>query len=109
MNAKTLGKWLFLIGLLVAVVVGLLGLAMDWLNWVLIIVGVLSAILYFDSSDVVNVGIRYVVLVAVASAFDSFIAVGPFITGIFTAAAGFLAPVVATLLVVWFVKKHILK
>jgi hypothetical protein len=109
MNAKTIGKWLFLIGLLVSIVVGLLSLSLNWLTWILMIVGILSAILYFDHNDVVNVGIRFLVLAAVASAFDGFIAIGPFITAIFTAAVGFLAPVVLTLLVVWFVKERILK
>ncbi len=109
MNAKTLGKWLFLLGLLVAVVVGLFGLSFDWLNWILIIVGILAAFMYFDYNDVANIGIRFLVLAAVAGAFDSLIAVGPYLTGIFTATVGFLAPVVLTLLVIWFFKKHILK
>jgi hypothetical protein len=106
---KSLGKWLFLIGLLIAVVVGLFGLAFDWLTWILILLGVLSAVFYFDYNDVVNSGIRYLVLFAVAGAFDSFIAVGPYLTAIFTAVLGFYGPVVLTLLVIWFFKKHVLK
>jgi hypothetical protein len=106
---KTIGKWLFLIGLLLAVVVGLFGLSFDWLNWILILVGILSAFFYFDYKDVVNVGIRFVVLVAVYSTMDSLVAIGPYLTGIFGAAVTFLGPVVLTLLVIWFFKTHILK
>ncbi len=109
MNAKTVGKWLFLIGLLVAIVVGVLGLSMAWLTWILVIIGILAAVFYFDHNDVVHVGIRFLALVAVKGALDVFPVVGPILTGIFTAAAGFLAPIVLTLLVVWFIKERILK
>ncbi len=103
---KNLGKWLFLIGLLVAVAAGLVSFSADWLTWILIIVGILAGVLYFDPDDVVHMGIRYLVLFATASALDKLALVGPYLTGIFNAAVAFLGPIVLTVLVVWFVKKY---
>jgi len=105
---KTLGKWLFLIGLLVAVIAGLVSFSANWLTWILVIVGVLAGVFYFDPDDVAHMGIRYLALVATAAAFNQLDFLGPYLTGIFTAAAAFLTPVVLTVLVVWFVKKHIM-
>ena len=67
---------------------------------------ILAAILFLDSNDVVNFGIRFFLLYLVASALDSLPFIGPYLTGMFTAVVGFLAPVVLTLLVVYFVKKY---
>jgi len=105
---KTIGKWLFLIGLLVAVIVGLVGFTAAWLTWILVIVGILAGVMYFDPDDVAHMGIRYLVLVATAAVFSVLGQIGSYLTGIFTAAAAFLGPVVLTVLVVWFVRKHIL-
>lgn len=105
---KNLFKWLYYVGLLLAVVgafVSSLGSA-AWWQFILMVIAVLVGIFYFDSDDVVHIGLRYLILVATASALNGFIAVGPYLTGIFTAVAGFLAPAVLTTLVVWFVKKN---
>jgi hypothetical protein len=104
--AKTIGKWLYLIGLLIAVVAGVFGFTNVWLSLILLIMGVLAAILFVDSSDVVNGGIRYLVLAAVYTALDSIPAIGKFFTGGFHGAVLFLAPVLLTTLVVYFVKKY---
>jgi hypothetical protein len=103
---KNIFKWVFLIGLLVAVIAGLVSYSAGWLVSLLILVAVLAGVFYFDSEDVVHMGIRYIVLVAVAGAMDKFIGIGSFLTGIFTAAAAYLAPAVLTVLVVYFVKKY---
>jgi hypothetical protein len=107
--SKTIGKWLYLAGLLLAVVAGLFSLSFSWLSLILLFMGVLAAILFLDSDDVVNTGIRFLVLATVAGALNSFPLVGPYFTGAFTAVVAFLAPVVLTLLVVWFVKKYFMK
>jgi len=106
---KTIGKWLYLIGLLIAIVAGLFSLSFSWLSLILVIMGILAAILFLDSNDVVNAGIRFLVLATVAGALNSLPFVGPYITGMFTAVVAFLAPVVLTLVVVWFVKKYFMK
>lgn len=105
---KTIFKWVYLIGLLVAIVAALFKFSPDWLTWVLMLVGILVGIFYTNSADIVNQGIRYLVLVAVAASLDKLLAVGTYLTTIFTAVVGFLGPVVLTTLVVWFVKKYFL-
>ena len=105
MNAKSIGKWLFLLGMLVAVVASLFSYSATWLSLILLLLGILAAILYFDSVNLVHTGIRFLVLAAVAGALNSVPTVGPYLTGIFTAAVAFLAPVLLTLLVVYFFKK----
>jgi hypothetical protein len=103
---KTIGKWLYLIGLLVAVVAGMFSLQYSWLSLVLLVMGVLAAILFLDSDDVVNFGIRFLLLATVAGALNSLPAVGKYLTGAFSAVVAFLAPVALTLLVVYFIKKY---
>jgi hypothetical protein len=103
---KIIGKWLYLIGLLVAVVAGLFSLSFPWLSTILLILGILAAILFLESDDVVNFGIRFLLLATVAGALNSLPFIGPYLTGMFSAVVAFLAPVALTLLVVWFVKKY---
>jgi hypothetical protein len=103
---KTIGKWLYLIGLLIAAIAGLFSFSQTWLSLILVIVGILAAIFFLDSDDVVNFGIRFLLLYAVAGALNAIPIVGPYITGLFTGVVAFLAPVALTLLVVHFVKKY---
>jgi hypothetical protein len=103
---KTIGKWLYLIGLLIAAIAGLFSFQNTWVSLILVLMGILAAIFFLDSDDVVNFGIRFLVLAAVAGALISIPAVGPALTGMFTAVVAFLAPVALTLLVVYFVKKY---
>jgi hypothetical protein len=105
---KNIFKWVYLIGLLVAVIAGLVSFSAGWLTSLLILVAVLAGIFYFDTDDVVHQGIRYIVLVAVAGALDKFFGVGPYLTGIFTAVAAYIAPAVLTVLVMHFVKRYLL-
>ena len=103
---KTIGKWLYLIGILIAVVAGLFSFSFSWLSLILMLLGILAAIFFLDSEDVVNFGIRFLLLAAVAAALDSIPAVGKYLTGAFTAVVAFLAPVALTLLVIHFFKKY---
>ncbi len=105
---KNLFKWLYYLGLLLAIVfafVPSLG-GNTFVSLVMILLAVLVGIFYFDSGDIVNIGIRYLVLAATASVFTNLVAVGSYLTAIFTGLVGFLGPAVLTALVVWFVKKH---
>jgi len=103
---KNIFKWVYLIGLLVAILAALFKFSADWLTWILMLAGILVGIFFMDSADIMNQGIRYLVLVAVASALDSLIGVGSYLTAIFQAVVGFLGPVLLTVLVVWFIKKY---
>ncbi len=104
-------KWVYVVGGLVAALAGAFAQFVPspintYLGYLLMIVGVLVGLFYFDSADVVNFGLRYLILLAAAKALDSFIAVGPYISGFFTGFAGFLGPVVRAMLVVYFWKKY---
>ncbi len=103
---NTVGKWLYLLGMLVAAVVGLLGFSAPWLSIILAVIGILAGIFYVDSSDIVNVGIRYLVLGAVFSVLDGLPLVGPWLTGFFGGVFTFLGPVVLTALVMYFIRKY---
>jgi len=103
---KNIWKWLYLIGLVVAILAGLFGFTADWLTWILMLIGVLVGIFTADTKDLTNFAIRYLALFAVAGALDSFIFVGPYITAVFNATVGFLGPILLTTLVMWFIKKE---
>jgi len=103
---NTLGKWLYLVGLLVAGIVGLVGFSAPWLSIILVVVGIVAAILYFDTSDLVGAGVRYLVLAVVFSVLDAIPLVGPYLTGFFGGVLAFLGPVLLTALVMHFIRKY---
>ncbi len=103
---KTIGKWLYLIGMLIAIVVALIGFSNTWLSLLLVLMGILAAIFFLDSSDVVNFGIRYLLLAAVYGVLGEVPGIGSYLSTIFGAVVAFLGPVALTLLVVYFIKKY---
>jgi len=103
---NSIGKWLYLIGLLVAGIVGLVGFSAPWLTIILVLVGILAAIFYFDTSDLVGAGVRFLVLAVVYTAVDGIPLVGPLLTGFFGGVLAFLGPVLLTALVMHFVRKY---
>jgi hypothetical protein len=110
MDLKVFGKWLYLIGLLVAILAALItALDFEWLSWVLMIVGVLVGIFYTDPKKVKGFVLRYVGLYYVHDALGAFPGIGEYLTGIFYAVLTFLGPILLTTLVVWFVKKYFMK
>ncbi len=99
--------WIFVLGFLVAGVVGALGFANDIVAWILLAAAVLSGLFFLDSDDLVNFGIVFLVLSAVAGALGGVPAVGAYLTGFFSGIAGFFAPAVLTLFAVWLYKRYI--
>ena len=103
MDMKAVGKWSYIIGMVAAMLAGLLSFSGGkWLALVLMLLGVLAGIFYADKDEVANRGIRYIALLAVAGSFDSFIFVGPYITGLVSGAVAFLGPVLLTSLAMHF-------
>src|SRR5512146_48051 len=90
-----LWKWVYIIGLIVAGLVGLLGASVGavqpYLGWLLLLAAILSGIFFLDSGDVTHYGIRVLVLFAVQKAFDMIPAVGPYLSGFFGGVFGFVA------------------
>lgn len=103
---KTYAKWFYLVGMLVAVLAGLFSYQAQWLSLVVLLLAVLAGIFFVEADDLVHFGIRFLVFVAVQGAFGAIPAVGTYLSTIFGAVAAFLAPVLLTALVVFFVKKY---
>lgn len=103
-------KWVYVIGVLVAGVAGAIGFQNNILSWVLLLAGLLVGFLYFDSADVQNFGLRYLILYAVAIASATFLAstgmVAGYVTGFLTGFFNFLGPVVLAQIVMYFWNKY---
>jgi hypothetical protein len=106
MDSNAMWKWVYLIGVIAAGVLAAVAIQNDIVSWVLLLVAILSGIFFLDSDDVVNFGIRFLLLAAVAGAFGAVPAVGGYLSAFFGGVVGFLAPVGLTLLVVYFWKKY---
>lgn len=105
---KWLFKWVFILGGVVAGLANTFGFQNEFLISALMLVGVLVGIFYFDSDDVINIGLRYLIFIAVASSVGGFYKIGFYLNGFLTGFSYYLGPIVLTLLIVYFVKKYIL-
>lgn len=99
-------KWVYVAGILVASVAGAVGFQNDILAMVLAAIGLLVGLFYFDSSDLMNFGLRYLVITFAAGSLGVFPVVGGYLTGFFTAFAAFLGPVVLGMVIMFFWKKY---
>ncbi len=102
----TMWKWLYVAGILVASVAGALGFQNAILSIVFAAIGLLVGLFYFDSSDVMNFGLRFLIVTAAAGSLGVFPVVGEYLTGFFTAFAAFLGPVILGMVVMFFWKKY---
>ncbi len=111
-------KWVYLIGIIVAGLLGAFGRFLPMggpagmvISWLLILAGILSGLFFLDSEDVVNFGIRVLLLFAVKEALSPAVIgsfnLGQYVTGFFTGVYDFLLPVGLTLLVVYFWKRYL--
>ena len=105
-GSNALWKWVYVIGLLVAGVVGAIGFKNEIVGWILLLAGILSGIFFLEAGDVVNFAIRFLLLVAVSKALDIVPVAGPYLSGFFGGVVGFLTPVGLTLLVMYFWNKY---
>jgi len=101
-------KWLFIIGGVTAGVTNALAFQPDYLIWTLMIVGVIAGLFYFDSDDLINIGLRYVIFGAVANAVGGFYKIGSYLGAFFLGFFYYLGPVVLTVVVMYFVRKYLL-
>jgi len=105
-NRNLLFKWLFILGGLIAGVTNALSFQPEYLIWALMVVGVIVGFFYFNSDDLINIGLRYMIFGAVANAVGGFYKIGTYLGGFFLGFFYFLGPVVLTIAVVYFVKKY---
>jgi hypothetical protein len=106
-------KWLFILGTITSGVTYVLSpdtgkFQPDALIWTLMVIGIIVGIFYFDSEDVINIGLRYFIFGTVVRAVEKLYFVGTYITNFLIGVLLFLGPVVLTVVVVFFVKKYFL-
>ena len=115
-NWSFLFKWLFILGGLIAGVLNALAVnnvitsdaQYSYIVTALMTVGIIVGIFYFDSDDVINIGLRFMIFGAAANSISGFYKVGGYLAPFFLGFAYYLGPIVLTLIVVYFVKKYIL-
>ena len=101
MDLKTLGRWAYLVGLVLAVVSALVGFSASWLVVVLMVLAVFTGLTYMDTGELTNYGVRYLVLFAVAAALDAFPVVGPYLTTLANAMVQYFGYIILTVLLVF--------
>ena len=101
MGIKTIGKWAYLVGLVVAILTGLVGYSASWLGLVLILLAVVAGLFYMDPKELTNYGIRYLTLLAATAALSAIPFLGQYITAIAHAMVGFFGPIILTVLLVF--------
>jgi hypothetical protein len=115
-NAHPLLKWLFILGGVVAGVMNVLvvksvvqpEVQYQILVTVLVLIGIVVGIFYFDSDDLLGIGLRYMIFGTAANSIGGVYKVGDYLAPFFMGFAYYLGPIVLTLIVVYFVKKYIL-
>ena len=98
MDMKNIGKWSYLGGLVLAIFAALAGFSASWLPTVLVVLAIIAGLFFMDTEEVTHAGIRYLALLAVATALDAVPAVGPYITSIAGAMLAFFGPLTLTVL-----------
>jgi FtsH-binding integral membrane protein len=114
-NWKFLLKWLFILGGAATGVANALAnnpdVSMpDYLIWVFVAIGIVVGLFYFNSDDLINIGLRFMIFAAAARSLPTSIE-SVFILYITSFLLGFsfyLGPIVLTLAIVYFLKKYIL-
>ena len=99
-------KWLYVAGILVASIAGAIGFQNQILSIVLAVIGLLVGLFFFDSADLMNFGLRYLIVTAAATSLSVLPVVGGYITGFFVGFATFLGPVVLGMVIMYFVNKY---
>ena len=99
-------KWMFIVGALVSALAGAVGFRNDVLTWILVLAGIVVGVLWRNTDDLMGFGIRYLLLLAVATALDALPGIGGYLTGFFQGFVFFLGPVALATLVMYFLKKY---
>ena len=98
---KTIGRWAYLVGLVVSIVTAVVGFYSIWLGYGLIVLAVLAGLFFCEPKELTNYGIRYLTLFAVAGAFHMIPFVGPIFTDVADAMFSFFGPIILTVLFVF--------
>lgn len=103
-------KWVYIAGVLAAGVTSAIGFSNPILSWVLLLAGLLVGFIYFDSADVTNFGLRYLIVVAVAAYPSAYLSAlgmaGGYVSGFLNGFINFLWPVLLAQIIMAFWKKY---
>jgi len=105
-NGSVFWKWLYVAAILIASILAAAGIQNLWLSVAFAVIGLLLGLFFFDSSDLMNFGLRYLIVTAAAAGLDVIPVAGPYLTAFFTAFAAFLAPVILGMVIMFFWKKY---
>jgi len=109
-DSSAMWKWVYVAGVVVAGVTAAIGFENLILSWVLLLAGLVVGFLYFDSADVQNFGLRYLILGTVAAASGAFLGVtgmvGGYVSGFLGGFFNFLGPVVLAQIIMYFWNKY---
>jgi hypothetical protein len=95
MSLSTIGKWVFIIGLVVCVIAGLF-IEAAWVIWVLVILGIIVGILNVTGEDTRSFLLASIAFVLSATALNTI----PLIGGIVTNILGYVAAFVSGAMIV---------
>jgi hypothetical protein len=101
-------KWVFILGGVIAGLANTFSFQNEFLISALMLVGILVGIFYFNSDDVINIGLRYLIFAAVANSVGGFYKIGFYVNAFLVGFSYYLGPIVLTLIIVYFVKKYLL-
>ena len=103
-------KWVYIAGVLAAGATSAIGFSHSILSWGLLLAGLLVGFLYFDSTDVTNFGLRYLIVVAVAAYPSAYLSAlgmaGDYISGFLNGFVNFLGPILLAQIIMAFWKKY---
>jgi len=101
MDMKTVGKWSYLVGLVIVIVAALFKFQYDWLSIIIAVLAILTGLFLGDTKELTNYGVRYMALALVAGTLTEFPFLGEYITAIAQAMVSFFGPIVLTVLFVF--------
>jgi hypothetical protein len=90
MKLATVGKWAFIVGLVLAILAGLF-FQVAWLVWVLAILGVIVGILYITTEETQSFLLAAVAITLSATALNTIPLIGEFLKNILGFVAAFVA------------------
>ena len=106
-SMSTVWMWVNAAGMVIAGILGGLGVSIDIVNWLLILASVLVGLFLFDHEEVGQFGLRVLVLYFAKEGLALVPAVGSFITGFFGGWVFFLWPIVLMLALRFFWHKRL--
>ncbi|WKZ36664.1 MAG: hypothetical protein QY332_01820 [Anaerolineales bacterium] len=114
-NWNFLLKWLFILGGVATGTANVLANNPDvsmpnYLIWIFVVIGIIVGLFYFNSDDLINIGLRFMIFAAAARSLPTtteFVLVLQ-VTSFLLGFSFYLGPIVLTLAIAYFVKKYIL-